>query len=1290
MKRVDGRRKRNQTKARWAIFIYLMLMMGLLLMFPSRAFRARALTNTVLHLHGNPNDDSGSTGDGQADVANTADLPALKTTATLGAGPAFGHWDVGNPALDGNADRNPYDPNWTWTLTGPTRIGGQMTLQWWATCGACGSTAGLDAEWTIRIWVDGVEKFEQIVTATPTLPNVTQLLTTTIFVKENIPAETNNPITANSKIVLHIDPVFIDSQNNTHIYYDSQSPCPGTDVGTTAPCDSQVTMPVLDAAEPLPTPPAPVGRTATYVSGGLTFSPNVTVKAPVAAADGEPSNRTDKLGNFYVSGIRGFPAGIDLWYFDLQPVSPTYDPYMRRPSVVAAPGQGSYKGQPDAFNPCTDPMIPPSPCTEAELGGDGGGDVDLAVGFPDPGTGAVNNPPTLAYSSLIAANISTGKSPDRANTYIKNPLGNATGGVVADDRQWEEFYGKDTVYLFYRTLAPAISQIQRSTDGGLTFGPTQTAGTIGQAGYIDVHQATGTVYVSGSTGNVCTGVPSIPGAEPTTVNYTCHLAASDPNGVAHLFFVVKVADDGTANGTVYACYSNDHDVFLVHSKDKGATWSAPVRVSDNTTIKTNIFPWIETGPTPGSVGIVWYGTTEPSNNNNANWNVYFAQSFDADSNTPTFRQAQVSDHFIHGSNISEGGLLGNANRNLLDYFQVSFDPNGAAVVGYTDDHNDFTGHTYVSHQISGPGISGVALPDPGPTPTPDTEPIPHAADVGGISGSQVTDFRHDMRVGGNPETGGLIAPGTDDPVDILSIKYSTEPLSALNSSPALVATMKVSGPLSPTPPPDSFWRMNFTANAPDSVLSPTGDITFGLSDRGDQFYLKASTDPSSGSIQSFVYGTAVRNPDGSITYTDKGAADCGLIDIDNNTITVKVRLGKLNDLLPSGHAPIGVGSTLAGLRGSAFTSANAAGNTSGNNKQDITRGGTQYSVALGPVTLSCAPTAASAQIRGSITTADGSPLSGVTVRLNGTHTTETITDSLGNYSFPNLEAGGFYTVIPSRANYSFSPATREISLVGDRTDAIFTASAIEETANPLDTSEYFVRQQYLDFLDREPDMGGFNYWSAQINQCGADADCIARERINVSAAFFMEREFQQTGSFVYGLYKASLGRDPRFAEFMPDRSRVIGGAQLEAGKQALAADWVTRPEFKSDYPDSLSAEQFVNKLFDTAGLTGYVTERESYISAMQSGAATRAQVLKGLIESDAFRMKEYNRAFVLTEYFSYLRRDPDEAGLAFWLGILNKREPNNYRGMVCSFITSKEYQKRFGTVASHSNAECGQ
>jgi len=664
----------------------------------------------------------------------------------------------------------------------------------------------------------------------------------------------------------------------------------------------------------------PAGRNANYLKTGISFTPNFMVRAPVASRDGEPSSRTDQYGNHYVVGIRGVPAGVDLWYFDLNPTSLTYDPYMRHPI---------YRGQPDSF----------TGDQQTSVGADGGGDVDLAVGFNSP-----TDPATLAYSSLVVANISTGNSTNKAQTYMLNPVGSTTGGVPIDDRQWNEFFGSSTVYLFYRTVEPAVSMIQRSIDGGFSYGPAVTAGAIGQAGYIDVHQADGTVYISGSSGQVCVGTPLLPGQEPAT--YDCHQAAPEA-GVANIFFVVKVADDGTPNGTAYVVYSDGKDIFLRHSTDKGVTWSQRVRVSDGPDTKSSFFPWMETGPTPGSVGIAWYGSSSAVNNDSADWNVFFAQSFNATADQPTFRQSVASDHAIHGSNISTGGTLGTANRNLLDYFQVSFDPTGAAVIDYTDDHNDFDGHTFVTRQIAGPSINGGMLPPPVEgSGFPAGPPAPP-----GPNGEQVMDFLHDVA------DGLLVVTDTDDPLDILSIKYSCEG----STDPVIVATMKVSA--APGMIPGENWRMNFTANAPNSKLSPTGDYTFGLSDRGDQFFVRASTDPSVGA---FTFGTAVRASDGSITYTTQGNADSGSFDATNKLITVKVAASKLNPFVTHGPS-IGPGSVLVGLRGSTFTS-------QVNAKRDIARGGTQYTISCGvPPTPTPPPTLTPTPSRTPTPTRTGTP-----------------------------------------------------------------------------------------------------------------------------------------------------------------------------------------------------------------------------------------------------------------------------------------------------------------------------
>src|SRR5207245_8178225 len=138
---------------------------------------------------------------------------------------------------------------------------------------------------------------------------------------------------------------------------------------------------------------------------------------------------------------------------------------------------------------------------------------------------------------------------------------------------------------------------------------------------------------------------------------------------------------------------------------------------------------------------------------------------------------------------------------------------------------------------------------------------------------------------------------------------------------------------------------------------------------------------------------------------------------------------------------------------------------------------------------------------------NGNPVAGAAIRLTGTQNRLTITDANGNYHFDNVETTGFYTVTPARANYTFSPIQRSFSQLGQHTDAAFTGTVGSSSlVNPLDTTEFFVRQQYLDFLNREPDEFGFTSWVNGINNCAAgDTSC---DRVHVSEMFFRSNEFQ--------------------------------------------------------------------------------------------------------------------------------------------------------------------------------------
>ncbi len=248
--------------------------------------------------------------------------------------------------------------------------------------------------------------------------------------------------------------------------------------------------------------------------------------------------------------------------------------------------------------------------------------------------------------------------------------------------------------------------------------------------------------------------------------------------------------------------------------------------------------------------------------------------------------------------------------------------------------------------------------------------------------------------------------------------------------------------------------------------------------------------------------------------------------------------------------------------------------------------------------------------------------------------------------------------------------------------------------NPLETGDFFVRQQYYDFLNRIPDAGGFAYWTDQIAQCGTDANCLRSRRVSVSAAFFIELEFQESGAFVYRLYKAAYGEAasyrPTYIKFTPDRARVVGGTDLAASKLSLANDFVQRPEFLARYPQSLNSVQFVDAILQTVEQGGggsfTIVQRASFIADVNTGG--RGLMLRNLADNQDFTQAVFNRAFVLMQYFGYLRRDPDQGGYDFWLGVLNQ-QPANARGMVCAFITSAEHQQRFSSVISRTNNECG-
>ena len=249
--------------------------------------------------------------------------------------------------------------------------------------------------------------------------------------------------------------------------------------------------------------------------------------------------------------------------------------------------------------------------------------------------------------------------------------------------------------------------------------------------------------------------------------------------------------------------------------------------------------------------------------------------------------------------------------------------------------------------------------------------------------------------------------------------------------------------------------------------------------------------------------------------------------------------------------------------------------------------------------------------------------------------------------------------------------------------------------NPVDSTSFFVRQHYLDFLNRAPDAGGLRFWTGNVASCGTDAQCAEVRRVDTSAAFFLSIEFQQTGFLVYRMNVASTGQMPRYEKFMPDTQAigegvVVGAAgwpeRLEQNKRAFARAWVSRPEFTNAFPATLSPAAFVSQLFQNAGVVPTDAERDALVAelAASNNAEGRASVLRKVAEHPSLALKEKNRAFVLMQYFGYLRRDPDEGqdtnmdGFLHWLGKLEESGGDYTRAeMVKAFLSSIEYRQRF-------------
>ena len=323
------------------------------------------------------------------------------------------------------------------------------------------------------------------------------------------------------------------------------------------------------------------------------------------------------------------------------------------------------------------------------------------------------------------------------------------------------------------------------------------------------------------------------------------------------------------------------------------------------------------------------------------------------------------------------------------------------------------------------------------------------------------------------------------------------------------------------------------------------------------------------------------------------------------------------------------------------------------------------------------------------------------------------TPAFGTLNFATGESIKTFQVLLTKDAFQESSETVNLSLsnvtgaavLGNPNQAVLTITndpLAPASPNPIDDTRDFVIQHYHDFLGRDADDAGLVFWTSSINTCGADAACVAVNRINTSAAFFMSIEFQETGGAVIRLQRAAFGKksnDPAtritYQQLTRDSRQIGNGVIVGQGawdqllnqnKQAYAQQTVTSSAFMALYPTSLSAANFVDALFASAGVTPTSAERQAAINDFAGGGTSgRTAALLSITDSSSLRQIELTPSFVLMQYFGYLRRNPTDApdnndnGYQFWLTKLNSFNGDfNKAEMVKAFILSSEYRSRFG------------
>ncbi len=296
---------------------------------------------------------------------------------------------------------------------------------------------------------------------------------------------------------------------------------------------------------------------------------------------------------------------------------------------------------------------------------------------------------------------------------------------------------------------------------------------------------------------------------------------------------------------------------------------------------------------------------------------------------------------------------------------------------------------------------------------------------------------------------------------------------------------------------------------------------------------------------------------------------------------------------------------------------------------------------------------------GTFTTVTGSINNGQTVCVR--HTTALALSTTTNTTL---------TIGTTSDTFSSTTAATLDPLLDADNDGIPNGVEASVSRNPLvkdndvfGNAQLFVMQQFRDFLGREGEVSGLNYWVSFLATGGT--------REQVTAGFIGSSEFYNAYAPVARLYFADFLRIPDYAGLTYWAGQLRTGTSLAAISEAFAAS----PEFVSRY-GGLDNTQFVTQVYqnvlgrapDPAGLAYWAGQ-------LNGGTLTRGQLMVGFSESAEYGASIANEVYVTMVYAGMLRRAPLPGGFSFWVSYLDAG--NSQLSLIASIIATSEYHSRF-------------